>query len=101
DRDLVREVLVGLPEPEQVGVVRILVLDDHGDVLERFGQVRGQLVQRPPHVLLEPHRSRSGARTWKRRTVSTPKRKPPTWAPKAVPPPLSGCVSERFADRSW
>src|SRR4051794_19093630 len=55
DRDLVGEVLVRFPEPEEVGVVRILVLDDHGDVLQGLREVRRQLIEGPPHVLFEPH----------------------------------------------
>src|SRR5437764_108947 len=34
DRDLVGHVLGRLPEPEQVGIVRVLVLHDDGDVLQ-------------------------------------------------------------------
>src|SRR5665213_2715285 len=55
DRDLVRQVLGGLPEPKQVGVAGRLLLDDHGDVFERLRELRRQFVQRPPHMLLEPH----------------------------------------------
>src|SRR5215210_575228 len=97
DRDLVRHVLVGLPEAEEVGVGRILLLDDDGDVLERARDLRRQVVERAPDVLLEGagagrHVGLSGRRTATARTVTKPKTKPPTWAKNATPAPASGCV---------
>src|SRR5690349_19126846 len=53
DGDAVREVRVLLPEPEQLGVGRVLGLDDHRDVLERRGDRRRQLVERRPDGLVE------------------------------------------------
>src|SRR5579884_916958 len=54
DRDLVRQELVRLTEPEEVGIVRIHLLDDDGDVAEAARELRRQLVERPADVLLEP-----------------------------------------------
>src|SRR2546421_12981852 len=98
DRDLVRHVLGRLPEAEQLGVVRVLVLNDHGDVFHGLRKLRGQFIQRLPHVLLEPHRRRgpSGGRTWNALIASAPNRKPPTCAANATPPPCPGCVIEKF-----
>src|SRR5262245_25849035 len=114
DRDLVRHVLGGLPEAEQVGVVRVLLLDDHGDVLERPRQLWRQRVERPrqpwrqrverpPDMPVEAHarRAASGGRTWNALTARTPKRNPPTCAANATPPACDGCVSEKFASQSW
>src|SRR3954468_12328055 len=96
DGDLVRQVRVRLPESEQVGVLRVGLGDDDGDVLERRRELRRQRVERPADVILEGHqRARSGARTWNSRTASAPNRTPPTWAPNATPPPCPGCVSEK------
>ena len=90
DRDLVREVLVRLPEAEEVRIVRILVLDDNGDVLECCREVRRELVQGGPDVVIEGgahQRGLSGARTWNSFTARTPKTNPPTCAANATPPP--------------
>src|SRR6185503_8788591 len=46
DRDLVRQVLVGLPEPEEVRVVRVLLFDHDRHVLQRGGEAGRQPVQR-------------------------------------------------------
>src|SRR5687767_5934672 len=64
DRDLVGE-LTGhvaalrernaVVEAEEVGVVRVLVLDDDRDVLEGRGEVGRQLVERGTNVPLERH----------------------------------------------
>ena len=43
-------------QAEEVGIVRVLVLDDDGDVLERGGEVRRELVERRSHVVVERHR---------------------------------------------
>src|SRR5437773_2265315 len=59
DRDLVRHVVGGLPEPEQVRIVGILLLDDDSDVLEGPREPGRQRVERPPHMVLEGHGSRS------------------------------------------
>ena len=46
-------------EAEQVRIVRILVLDDDGDVLERSGEVGRELVERSANVVVERHRMTS------------------------------------------
>src|SRR3954454_663819 len=102
DRDLVRHVLVGLPEPVEAGVVRALVLDHDRDVLQAAGELRRQLGQGRVDDLLEAHqRGRSGGRTWKIRTASMPSTNPPTCAANATPPPPSGCVIEKPPCQSW
>jgi hypothetical protein len=55
DRDRVRPVVPALVETEQVGIVRVLVLDDDGDVLEAAREVGRQRVERAPDVLVEVH----------------------------------------------
>ena len=42
-------------QPEEIGIVGVLVLDDDGDVLEGCGQVGWQLVERCSHVVVERH----------------------------------------------
>src|SRR6476620_786974 len=42
-------------ETKQIGIVRVLVLDDHRDVLESGGEMRRELVERRAHVILEGH----------------------------------------------
>jgi hypothetical protein len=39
----------------EVGLLRILVLDDDGDVLEGRDELRRQAVERGSHVLVEVH----------------------------------------------
>src|SRR5713226_1826683 len=103
DRDLVGQVLVGFPEPEQIGIFGIFVLDHDRDVRERLRDLRRELVERRLNVRLEGRhqRGRSGARTWSSRTASAPKANPPTCAAKATPPPASGCVIEKPPCQSW
>src|SRR5207245_644005 len=103
DRDLVRHVLRRLPEAEQIRIVRILLLDDHRDVLECLRELRRQHVKGAAHVLLKGHRRRgaSGGRTWNALIARKPKAKPPTCAAKATPPPWSACVIEKFDCQSW
>src|SRR6185503_4868058 len=90
------------PEPVEVGVVGVLLLDDDYHVLERPRQVRRQGVECLPDVVVEGHqRGRSGARTWNAFTATTPNRNPPTCAANATPPLASGCVSENPPCHSW
>ena len=42
-------------EAEQVRIVRMLVLDDDGDVLERSGEVGRKLVESSANVVVERH----------------------------------------------
>src|SRR5262245_10875160 len=99
DRDLGRQVGRLLEEAEEVGILRVLVLDDHGDVVETAREVGRQRVESTAHVLVErrghQYAGRRGGRRRTRSTVSAPKTNPPTWAKNAVPPPDSGCFSAR------
>src|SRR4051794_36489990 len=91
DRDLVGHVLGRLPEPEQVGVLGVLVLDDDRHVLEAPGDLRWEPVESAADVLLEPHQlGLRGRRVANARTRRKPKTKPPTCAKNATPPPASG-----------
>ena len=53
DRDLRRHVRRLLEQPEEVGLLWVLVLDDDRDVLEPARQVGWQRVESPAHVLVE------------------------------------------------
>src|SRR5436305_7335393 len=110
DRDLVGHVVRRLPQPEQVRVVRVLLLDHDRDVLEGARELPGDRVERPPHVLLEPHRrdslplrvrGPSGGRTWNARIATSPNTNPPTCAANATPPDCCGCVTENPDCQSW
>src|SRR5215210_2183896 len=102
DRDLVRKVRVGLPQPEQVWILRVLLLDHDREVLEALRELGRQRVERPPYVLLEPHQlGLSGRRTANTRTANAPNTKPPTCAANATPPPASGCVIALPPAHSW
>ena len=46
-------------EAEQVGILRVLVLDDDGDVLERRCEIGRELVERGADVVVERHRMTS------------------------------------------
>src|SRR5256885_13485756 len=50
DRDRVRAVVAALVEAEKVGVVRVLVFDDDGDVLEAARELGRERVERPADV---------------------------------------------------
>src|SRR6266511_4108143 len=97
DRDPRRQVLVDLKQPKQVGFLRVLLLDDDRDVVERSRELGRQRVERATDVRVERHQyaGRSGGRFLTRKTVSTPNAKPPMWAKKATPPPASGCSRPR------
>src|SRR5207248_4107850 len=103
DRQRVRLVPAAVVQPEEVGVVRVLVLDDDGDVLEAAGEVGRQRVERAPDVLLEAHQYRgwSGWRVAKTFTPSTAKANPPTCAKNATPPPDCGWVIPKPPSMSW
>src|SRR5581483_8217190 len=53
DRDPRRQVRRLVEQAVELRLVRVLLLDDDGDVLEPPGELRRQRVQRPAHVLLE------------------------------------------------
>src|SRR5262245_39131154 len=78
----------------------MLALDHDGDVLEAFGELGRQRVERTAHVVVERHRhvyrgtGLSGGRFMNSLTVRTPKTKPPMWAKNATPPPEAGVVTE-------
>jgi hypothetical protein len=55
DRDLGRQVRHLLEEPEDVGLVQVLLLDDHRDILQPGGEVRRERVQGHPDVRFEVH----------------------------------------------
>ena len=83
DRDPRGQVRRLVEEPVEVRLLRVLFLDDDGDVLQPARKLRREGVERRADVLLEPARQnlgRSGARTLNRWTVTRPNAKPPTWA---------------------
>jgi hypothetical protein len=55
DRHRVRAVVPALVQAEQVRVVRVLLVDDDGDVLEAAGEVGRERVERPADVVVEVH----------------------------------------------
>src|SRR5215218_2106934 len=84
DADLVGKVARGgarplrqgrpLVQPEQIGVLGVLVAHDHRDVLERGGELWRQRPERRADMLLEAHRyaGATHARLLKSRTANNP-----------------------------
>ncbi len=102
DRDLVGQILVRLPEPEEVGIVGILLLDYDGDVLERAGELRRQLVERPRTCSSKVTSvGVSGARTWNSAHRRGPEEEAADVGGERDAAAGTGCVSEKPPCQSW
>src|SRR5262245_13233282 len=91
-------------EAEEVGIFRVLVLDDDLDIRHRLPEVGGQRRERPLHVLLEGHYAGCtglGRPAEKILMASRPKTKPPMWAKNATPPPAAGATKDCEPRKSW